>query len=46
MINLDNKNTINNIRKIISELKTENIEFVNASDLTGYDLTIRGMDGV
>jgi peptidoglycan/xylan/chitin deacetylase (PgdA/CDA1 family) len=41
VINLDNKIPISKINSILSDLKSENFEFVNASDLVGYQLTIR-----
>jgi peptidoglycan/xylan/chitin deacetylase (PgdA/CDA1 family) len=46
VINFDNKISINKINSILSDLKSENFEFVNASDLVGYNLTIRnGVNG-
>ncbi|GKS67814.1 hypothetical protein YTPLAS73_13610 [Nitrosarchaeum sp.] len=46
VINFDNKIPIDKINYILSDLKSENFEFVNASDLTGYELTIRnGVNG-
>ena len=41
VINFDNSNSVDEVKSILSDLKSENFEFVNASDLVGYDLTIR-----
>lgn len=46
VINFDEKVPIGRINEILVELKSKNFEFVNASDLVGYDLTIRNeLDG-
>ena len=41
VINFDEKISIDEIRQILRDLKSENFEFVNASDLVGYELTQR-----
>ena len=41
VINLDNKIPINKLDDLLSDLKHGDFEFVNASDLVGYNLTIR-----
>jgi peptidoglycan/xylan/chitin deacetylase (PgdA/CDA1 family) len=42
IIYYDNKSAIADIEKLISGLEVENVEFVNASQLTGMELTKRG----
>ncbi len=41
LINFDNSTPIEQIDSFISELKSGNVRFINASELTGIDLTIR-----
>ena len=41
VINFDNSTPIEQIDHFISQLKSSNIRFVNASEITGIDLTIR-----
>ncbi|MDH3610551.1 MAG: polysaccharide deacetylase family protein [Nitrosopumilus sp.] len=41
VINFDEKISIEEIDEILIDLKSKNFEFVNASDLVGYDLTKR-----
>lgn len=41
LINFENNDSIGQIDSFISQLKSSNINFVNASELTGMELTIR-----
>jgi peptidoglycan/xylan/chitin deacetylase (PgdA/CDA1 family) len=44
LIHFDSSTPTRQIDEFISKLKTGNIRFVNASELTGLELTIRGID--
>lgn len=41
MINVDNKAQMSEIESLVMELKNSDMDLVNASDLTGLDLTVR-----
>ena len=41
LINFDNSTPVEQIDRFISELKSGNVRFVNASEVTGIDLTVR-----
>ncbi|MGD8708314.1 MAG: polysaccharide deacetylase family protein, partial [Nitrosopumilaceae archaeon] len=41
VINFEERVSVDKIEQIVTELKSENFEFVNASDLVGYELTQR-----
>ncbi len=43
IIDFDNSSPISDIDQFVSQLKTRHILFLNASQLTGLDLTIRGV---
>lgn len=43
-INFDNSTPASQIDDLLSKLKSKQINFVSASDLTGFDLTIRGIE--
>jgi peptidoglycan/xylan/chitin deacetylase (PgdA/CDA1 family) len=46
IINFDNHNSVEQLKELVSQLKSSHFNFVNASDLTHLELTVRGEDQV